>query len=294
MTQGLERAAPAKVNLALHVTGRRADGYHLLESLVVFARHGDTLQVTGAQRDGFSVCGPFAAEVPRGQGNLVLRARDLLRRHFGALPPVALTLRKNLPVASGIGGGSSDAAATLSLLCAFWHLPADASLLGRLAVSLGADVPMCLLARPLLARGIGETVEPLAHMPALPLLLVNSGQPLATPDVFAALGRRDNPPLPPFTGGSSAVEIARWLAATRNDLEAPALTLLPAIGAVLEALRGEGALLARMSGSGATCFGIFESPERAQAAANAIASRHARWFVQATTTLSSTEATAHD
>ncbi|MCT7373616.1 4-(cytidine 5'-diphospho)-2-C-methyl-D-erythritol kinase [Chelativorans salis] len=290
MPTRLERAAPAKVNLALHVTGRRADGYHLLESLVVFTRYGDQLHAAPAEHDTFSLAGPYGAQVPRDADNLVLRARDLLRRHFGVDKPVALTLEKNLPVASGIGGGSSDAAATLHLLARHWHVKAGHRDLAKIALALGADVPMCLAARPLLAHGIGEALEPVRRLPALPLLLVNPGQMLATPDVFAALERRENPPLPPFQGGGGVAEIVRWLNSARNDLEAPALMLMPEIGIALKALRSEGALIVRMSGSGATCFGIFETEGQAQAAEKAIGSRRPEWFVQATITTASVEA----
>ncbi|WP_163269181.1 4-(cytidine 5'-diphospho)-2-C-methyl-D-erythritol kinase [Chelativorans alearense] len=289
MPTSLERAAPAKVNLALHVTGRRADGYHLLESLVVFTRHGDRLRAAPAERDTFSLTGPYGAQVPRDADNLVLRARDLLRRHFGVEKPVALTLEKNLPVASGIGGGSSDAAAALHLLSRHWRLEAGQRDLAKIALALGADVPMCLAARPLLARSIGEALEPVRRLPALPLLLVNPGRMLATPRVFAALERRDNAPLPPFQGGEVS-DVVHWLGSVRNDLEAPALGLVPETGIALKELRSEGALIARVSGSGATCFGIFKTEGEAQAAEKVIAGRRPEWFVQATITTPSAEA----
>ncbi|WP_159587319.1 4-(cytidine 5'-diphospho)-2-C-methyl-D-erythritol kinase [Chelativorans xinjiangense] len=290
MPTSLERAAPAKVNLALHVTGRRADGYHLLESLVVFTRHGDRVRASPAERDTFSLAGPYGAQVPRDAENLVLRARDLLRRHFGAEKPVALTLEKNLPVASGIGGGSSDAAAALHLLSRHWRIAAGQRDLAKIALALGADVPMCLASRPLLARGIGEALEPV-RLPALPLLLVNPGQMLATPHVFAALESRDNAPLPPFQGGDDVSDVVHWLGSVRNDLEAPALELVPETGVALKELLSEGALIARMSGSGATCFGIFKTEGQAQAAEKVIAGRRPEWFVQATITTPSAEAT---
>lgn len=194
--------APAKINLALHVTGRRPDGYHLLETLVVFADHGDRITVTAAEADGFAVCGPFATGVPLDTSNLVLRARDLLRTAFpaAARQPVHIRLEKNLPPASGIGGGSSDAAATLRGLCAAWSLELPAPELMRHAAPLGADLPMCVAARPLIARGIGAEVEPVERLPSLPLVVVNPGAPVATPDVFRRLARRDNPapsPAPP-------------------------------------------------------------------------------------------------
>ena len=295
MTAGLECAAPAKINLALHVTGRRADGYHLLESLVVFSNYGDRLRAEPAEADAFYVTGPFATALPSDESNLVLRARDLLRRHLGkaAEQPVTLRLEKNLPVASGIGGGSSDAAAALGLLARFWGIELDREELKAFGLRLGADVPMCLAARPLLARGIGDVLKPLEAFPPLPLLLVNPGLPLSTPAVFAALMRRDNPPLPPLNSTSGMEEMVDWLRGARNDLEAPALSLAPEIGGVLSLLRAEGALIARMSGSGATCFGIFETAGAAKRAEESIAARQPAWFVRATSTTASTPELSH-
>ncbi|WEX08119.1 4-(cytidine 5'-diphospho)-2-C-methyl-D-erythritol kinase [Chelativorans sp. AA-79] len=290
----LESAAPAKINLALHVTGRRDDGYHTLESLVVFAGYGDRLTAAAADRDSFSVRGPFAAGLP-GEANLVLRARDLLRERFGARAerPVALTLEKNLPVAAGVGGGSSDAAAALNLLVRFWGIDAQPAALAEIGVRLGADIPMCLAARPLIARGIGETLEPVPSLPPLSILLVNPGLPLATPVVFAALMERENPPLRALPPDAGLAELVDWLRRARNDLEPPALSLMPEIGGVLGQMRTEGALIARMSGSGATCYGIFKTPGEARRAGIAIAGRHPRWLVQATTTMTSTPEFGH-
>ncbi|WP_173931023.1 4-(cytidine 5'-diphospho)-2-C-methyl-D-erythritol kinase [Chelativorans sp. Marseille-P2723] len=281
----LERAAPAKVNLALHVTGRRADGYHLLESLVVFTRYADRLRVREAEADSFLVRGSFATQLKGEKDNLVIRARDLLRQHFGgeAAAPVSLELEKNLPVAAGIGGGSSDAAAALALLSCFWELDVSKDELARLGLALGADVPMCLSPRPLLARGIGEALEPV-DLPALALLLVNPGVPLLTPAVFDTLPRRENPPLPAMLPGGSLQDIAHFLRTTRNDLEAAALSLAPEIGDLLSLLRANGALIARMSGSGATCFGLFDTVEAAERAGAAIAASNPGWFVRATVT----------
>jgi 4-diphosphocytidyl-2-C-methyl-D-erythritol kinase len=275
--------APAKINLTLHVTGRRADGYHLLESLAVFTEFGDRLTVSPATEDVFSVSGPFAAQVPLDAGNLVIRARDALRALSPAFAwPVAISLEKNLPVASGIGGGSSDAAAALRALARHWRIEADLAALG---LKLGADVPMCLAARPLVARGIGEHLEPLADFPPLPLVLVNPGVGVSTPDVFRALASRENPPLPRLPARLDPASVLEWLRATRNDLENPAKTLAPAIGDALDALGGTGALFARMSGSGATCFGLFESDADAARAAASIRAGFPSWFVAATTSM---------
>ncbi|CAG1015499.1 MAG: 4-(cytidine 5'-diphospho)-2-C-methyl-D-erythritol kinase [Rhizobiaceae bacterium] len=284
------RLAPAKINLALHVTGRRADGYHLLESLVAFTRFGDRLAVRPAPIDAFSVAGAYGQAIPADDGNLVLRARDLLRQAVGpAARPVAITLEKNLPVASGVGGGSSDAAATLRALCRVWDIDPRGEAVRGVAAALGADVPMCLAARPLAARGIGHDITALPFFPALPVVLVNPGVSVSTPAVFSRLAGSENPPLPllpPFTDEKAAVD---WLATTRNDLEAPARALAPEIDAARAALDVAGAGLSRMSGSGATCFGLFASIEHATAAAERIRGNRPGWFVAATHTMASGE-----
>jgi 4-diphosphocytidyl-2-C-methyl-D-erythritol kinase len=276
--------APAKINLALHVTGQRPDGFHLLESLVVFTEFGDHVTVKAAEEDSFVVKGHFAAQVPLDGGNLVIRARDALREAYAeaAASPVAITLEKNLPIASGIGGGSSDAAAALRALARHWNIDGD---LSRLALPLGADVPMCLLARPLVARGIGEIVDPLENYPALPLVLVNPGIGVATPDVFRALESRKNPALSPSPADPQPAHVIEWLRTSRNDLEAPAKSLAPVISEALDALRGTGAAFARMSGSGATCFGVFETRDAAANAATAIGQAKPGWFAVATTSM---------
>ncbi len=290
-SRSVTRLAPAKINLALHVTGRRDDGYHLLDMLVVFARFGDMITVADAPEDRFTVSGPFAASVPLDGGNLVLKARDALRaRAGGDLPPVAIHLEKNLPIASGIGGGSSDAAATLLALNTLWNLQLDFDTLAALGLTLGADLPMCLhgaaLGTPLTARGIGEDLAPVADLPALPLLLVNDGTALATPDVFRALDKRDNPALLPPDRGD-LISLCHYLDATRNDLLSPALGLAPQIGDTLALLRSCDALYAQMSGSGATCFAIFADDAALQTAAARIRTQKPDWFVIATRTTAS-------
>lgn len=279
--------APAKVNLALHVVGRRADGFHLLDTLVAFTGDGDLLEVEDGAEDDFFVSGHYAAHVPIGSGNLVTRARDLLRETFGgdAHAPVRLHLEKNLPVASGVGGGSADAAAALRLLARHWDLAINETDLIRLGLRLGADVPMCLASKPLIARGIGEALETLPAFPALPLVLVNPNIPLSTPEVFSALERRHNAPLPALEDLPDAATAVRWLDGARNDLEMPARRLVPQIEDGLGALRRAGALTARMSGSGATCFGIFSSADAAARARRALACEHPEWFVLETETL---------
>ncbi|WP_415391786.1 4-(cytidine 5'-diphospho)-2-C-methyl-D-erythritol kinase [Paracoccus sp. SJTW-4] len=260
--------APAKINLALHVTGRRADGYHLLDSLVVFTALGDRVQVTPAVETSLTVTGPFADAVPPGADNLCLRALDAV----GARALVVLD--KQLPPASGIGGGTADAAAVLRAL---GRSPARPE-------ALGADLPACLLSRPLRMRGVGELIQPLA-LPVLHLVLVNPRVETPTPAVFAALDRRDGSPLPEPVPAADAPALLRWLAHTRNDLQPPALALRPVIGDCLAALAAQGAQFARMSGSGATCFGVFPDVSAAQAAARAIRAASPGWWVQATATL---------
>ena len=272
----VQRIARAKVNLALHVVGRRADGYHLLDSLVAFADFGDVVTVEPAPSLSLSITGPMAAGLSAGSDNLVLKAAQMLGSPLGA----AITLEKRLPIASGIGGGSADAAATMQALGAIWGcaLPDAGQVL-----ALGADVPVCLAGQSCRMAGIGDQISPIALPPAH-LVLVNPGVGLSTAAVFGALLCRDNPPLPPAAPMPDAVALAAYLGHCRNDLEAPALSLVPQIGAVLAALQGQkGCLLARMSGSGATCFGLFASASAAEAAATALRAQSGAWWVQATT-----------
>lgn len=274
------------------MTGRRADGYHLLDSLVVFTRFGDRLQIEPAERDAFSVSGPFAAGVPLDGDNLVIRAREALRAEAGAQMtcPVAIRLEKNLPIASGVGGGSSDAATVLNGLSRLWELDIDEAGLARIGLTLGADLPMCLAAKPLIARGVGDELSPLAQFPALALVLVNPGVAVSTPDVFKALSRHDNEALPPLPGRLDFHTIRNWLETTRNDLEPAAQAIQPAVGEALTALKKAGAAFARMSGSGATCFGLFETGNVGKRAAIDIRGCHPGWFVAATRSM---EADAH-
>ncbi|MER9355089.1 4-(cytidine 5'-diphospho)-2-C-methyl-D-erythritol kinase [Mesorhizobium sp. M0514] len=281
--------APAKINLALHVTGRRADGYHLLESLVVFTRFGDRVEIEPADADRFSVSGRYATSVPIDDSNLVVKAREALRRQAGqqSAPPVAIRLEKNLPVASGVGGGSSDAAAVLQGLVRTWGLDIGEAELNRIGLTLGADVPMCLAAKPLVARGVGDELSPIADFPALALVLVNPGVAVSTPDVFNALEKRDNEGLPPLPRGFDFHGVRNWLEITRNDLEEPAQAIQPPIGRALSLLNKAGSGFSRMSGSGATCFGLFETGNVAKRAAAEIRSREPEWFVAATRSIAS-------
>ena len=267
--------APAKVNLYLHVTGRRADGYHLLDSLVVFPSVGDWIGLTTGQ--GLEVTGPFAAGLETGQDNLILRAARALAEAHGLAPEIALTLEKHLPVASGIGGGSSDAAAALRLLSRHWGVAVP----DGLALTLGADVPVCMGAPTAqVMGGVGEALTPVPPLlPPFWIVLVNPGVPVETRAVFAALDRRDNPPAGPVPHLPDFDALCAWLAHQRNDLEAPARTLCPAIGEVLEALAP--APLSRMSGSGATCFGLWGDEAGARTAADRIARGRRDWWVAA-------------
>jgi 4-diphosphocytidyl-2-C-methyl-D-erythritol kinase len=296
----LAEDAPAKINLALHITGRRADGFHTLESLVVFTQFGDRVEAHAAATDSFAIDGPFGQGLSADGGNLVIRARDTLRqavaRHSreGFRPeravsepnpfPVAIRLEKHLPIASGIGGGSSDAAAILRALNRLWRCGLSPVELAQIGSKLGADVPMCLHAAPLIARGTGEIIEPVADFPKLHLVLVNAGVEVSTPAVFAALVQKENPPLPPLPPRPDFDSLLTWLTATRNDLEAPAVTIAPAIAESLATLRASHAAFARMSGSGATCFGLYETQAQAQSAAAAIRHSQPGWFVAATST----------
>lgn len=266
MTPVRREAAPAKLNLTLHVTGRRPDGYHLLDSLVVFLAVGDVVTVAPGPLS-LALTGPFAAGLAKNDpDNLCLRAARLAGRE------AAITLEKNLPLASGIGGGSADAAAVLRAL--------DARPEG--VETLGADLPVCMLGRPARMRGLGEILDPLPALPPLHLLLVNPGRALATPAVFGALARRDNPAMPePPPAFADAEALIRFVARCRNDLEPPAIALLPEIADCLAALREAGARLARMSGSGATCFGIFDSAAGARAAGDRIRAARPGWWLAA-------------
>lgn len=277
----LRVAAPAKLNLFLHVLGRRSDGYHRLDSLIAFASVHDTLLAAPADRLTLTLDGPFADQLKAGgEDNLVLKAARALGEAAGRPALAALTLTKRLPVASGIGGGSADAAAALKALAALWCLDIAPDALSALALSLGADVPMCLAGQAARVGGIGERIAPVGRLPEAGLVLVNPNLPLATAAVFKArqgpfsdAARFDGVP-------RDAKALAAALALTRNDLEAPARALMPAIEEVLSALRGlEGSLLARMSGSGATCFALLESEMAARAAAADLAARRPGWWV---------------
>ena len=269
--------APAKVNLFLHVTGRRADGYHLLDSLAVFGPAADFLEATRAAALTLSVEGPFGAALAGESDNLVLRAARALADAAGVAPrAAALRLAKRLPVASGIGGGSADAAAALRLLDRFWGLGFGADRLAALAAGLGADVPVCVRSRPARMAGVGGELSPAPVLPGCGLLLANPGVALETPAVFRARTGAFSEPAELPERWPDAAAMARDLGSLRNDLEPPAIALCPPVGEALATLRAlPGCLLARMSGSGATCFGLFAD---AAAARRASESLPAAWW----------------
>ncbi|MBN8530549.1 MAG: 4-(cytidine 5'-diphospho)-2-C-methyl-D-erythritol kinase [Alphaproteobacteria bacterium] len=275
--------ALAKINLCLHVTGRRPDGYHLLETMVIFADVGERLEAEAApdEQDHLLINGSFANAIGSSRSNAALGALRLLREMTGAEERLAVRLVKEIPVSGGLGGGTADAAAMLRLLKRRWNIEWPVKEWSKLAAMLGADVPMCSLSRPLWALGIGETLEILKPMPSLWLVLANPGVAVATPDVFAAYQSPLREPMNRPSGFTDTRELCHFLAKTANDLQNAAITLAPSIGETLRALEdAKGCLLARMSGSGATCFGIFESEEAAARAALELETHHPLWWVK--------------
>jgi len=270
----IEAFAPAKINLSLHVTGQRDDGYHLLDSLVVFVDVGDRLFFELSDDLTLSVTGPKADGVPTGSSNLVLRAARLLGANKGA----KITLQKNLPAAAGIGGGSSDAAAAIRGLSKLWNTvpPNDCH-------SLGADIPVCLRARPTRMRGIGEELSDIPNLPDAWLVLANPGVEMATPAVFNRLTDKNQPPMGSIPDFSSTADFANWLLGTRNDLQIPAIELEPVVAEAIDLIAAQdGCLVSRMSGSGATCWGLFGNKLAADEAAAAIQVSRPNWWTVAT------------
>lgn len=274
----------AKINLTLKVLGKRADGYHELESLVAFAQVGDTLTLTPGKAAHLSVDGPFAGAL--NEDNLVLKAAELVHAQWPQAAGGAFHLTKTLPVAAGIGGGSADAAAALRLLAAAYSAQVDSGALPALAVALGADVSVCLASRAAMMRGIGEQLTPIDGFCEAAVLLVNPGIPVATGAVFAELGastlgepvraKSDNPSF------ATVERLAAFVSETGNDLETPARAIAPVIGKVISRLAGtSGCLASGLSGSGATCFGLFASPDEAQSARQDISAAQPDWWVKA-------------
>ena len=290
--QTLTVFAPAKINLYLHVIGRRDDGYHLLDSLVAFADIGDQVRISPANDFSFTAQGPFASaftakekDASPNSANLAVRAAWMLARAAQREPRVKIALVKNLPLASGLGGGSSDAAAVLWGLTEYWNLsPQAVPAMDGLMLKLGADVPACYACRPAFIRGVGDVAATVPDLPELPVLLVNPGKRCSTARIFSEFDAPFAAPpeesaLPPSRDG-----LLSFLEDRRNMLTGPAVRAVPEIAAALESLEGQrGCVLARMSGSGATCFGIFDDEDAALAAAERILAAHPSWWVRAGT-----------
>ncbi len=275
------RDAPAKVNLNLHITGRRTDGYHTLSSLIAFADVADTVTAAPADALSLNVDGPFAADLEGQADNIILRAARALAHATAVDRGAALTLTKRLPVAAGLGGGSADAAAALSALCTLWQVDPGPAKLDALALELGADVPVCRYGRTARVSGIGEVIEPAPHLPDVWFVLVNPRVAVPTGVIFR---RRTGPfsesPGAPGAPLANAAGLAAWLSGSHNDLEAPACQIVPVIGDSLAALAATpGCHLARMSGSGATCFGIYGDGASARTAAEQIRVAQPDWWV---------------
>jgi 4-diphosphocytidyl-2-C-methyl-D-erythritol kinase len=287
MPQPLATRAPAKINLTLHVLGRRADGYHDLESLVAFAGTGDDLRLEPGRTLALEVSGPTAPLAGSHSDNLVMKAARLLAERVDGLKVGTFHLTKRLPVAAGIGGGSSDAAAALRLLARLNSLPLSHPSLRESARLTGADVPVCLEPRARMMRGAGEELSPALNLPRLFAVLVNPRVPVETPSVFKTLGLQPGQRLcgaaHPAIEGTSPGALLALLEETRNDLEPPAIKLQPLIGEVLSLMRETpGCRLARMSGSGATAFGLYDDCQAAAEAAKQIRGVRSDWWVKAT------------
>jgi 4-diphosphocytidyl-2-C-methyl-D-erythritol kinase len=277
------RPAHAKVNLWLNVVGRRSDGYHLLESLVAFVDLADTLDVRPSDRLSLELAGPQAAGLAGDPANLVLKAARLLADRAGVAPLAAIRLGKHIPVAAGLGGGSADAAATLRALGDLWRVALPEEELFDLAASLGADVPICLAGRTALVSGIGERLQPAPALPPAAILLVNPGTALPTRDVFEARRGPFSTAMPVTRPWRDLPELVAALAQRGNDLSEAAIALCPVIAEVLAFLRNSrGVRYTAMSGSGATCFALYDSPDAARQVSASMAPawwRHAGAFI---------------
>ncbi len=276
--------APAKLNLYLHVVGRRADGFHLLDTLMVFAELGDRIGVAPADELSLKIDGPFSGSLPEDvEDNLVIRAVHALADAAGRPAKAAISLTKNLPVSAGRGSGSSAAAAALKALARLWQIPDDAGDLYEVGLGLGADVPACIHARPAFVGGIGEEIEDAPGLPQVDLLMVNPGVEVATASVFSARKGGFSPPAVFQDSPRDVRELARLLSDRENDLTEGAIGLCSAIETILSEIEdAPGCRLARMSGSGATCFGLFDDRETAERAAEAM--RENDWWCAVTRT----------
>lgn len=283
MNQTVNQIARAKVNLFLHVGEKRADGFHSLQSLAVFTEQGDALQAETADDLSLGLAGPFATEL-NGQDNLVVKAARILSQRVGCPAKAKLTLTKNLPVASGVGGGSADAAAALRALIDLWALKVEESVVEEMAAALGSDVPVCIKSAPAFMEGRGEILTPLAILPRLPLLLVNPGVSVATRNIFAGLSdRRGTGMRLPSRGFGDLSDLLRFLEAAGNDLEAPARARQPVIDEVLAALSAvPGVLFTRMSGSGATCFALLPDDDACSRSGALLRRQYPDWWIEPT------------
>lgn len=288
VSQSFAIRAPAKINLTLHVLGRRRDGYHDLESLVAFAGTGDTLSFTPGRKLSLTIEGPNAALVGTGEDNLVLKAARLLNEQVEGLRVGAFRLVKRLPVAAGVGGGSSDAAAALRLLARLNGLPLTDPVIRDAAKQVGSDVTVCLEPRARMMRGAGEIVGPALNLPKLFAILVNPRVPVETPAVFEALGllpgaTLSGPPHPDFEAYAAPEDVLSRFRAGRNDLEEAAKAVQPVIAEALGLVSGtKNCRLARMSGSGATVFGLYDDYTAAIEAAKAVRRVRPEWWIKAT------------
>jgi len=284
MTAVLRLSAAAKINLSLHITGRRSDGYHYLDSLIGFTDVCDQLTVTPADDITLSVVGPNGSAIEADDSNLVIRAARLVQKHLGVTSGAAFTLEKNTPVAAGLGGGSADAAAAVAACLALWGTPNSKPITDQiLADELGADVPVCRYGRAAHISGIGETIVPALNWPEVWMVLVNPRIALSTKDVFHAFDGEFDVERDRTFKGRSFNEFIKFLSTQKNSLTTPACLIAPQIKSVLEALEQmNGSALARMSGSGPTCFGLFETQDLAEAAARDLGQHHTAWWVKST------------
>ncbi len=280
--------APAKINLYLHVTGRLDNGYHTLDSLIAFADIGDSVEIEVAADFQFRVRGVYGdsftakeLDASPNSSNLAVQAAWTLARAAQKTPNVRITLTKNLPLASGVGGGSSNAAAVIWGLCEWWNVPRGAHYLPGLMAKLGADVPVCFPCKPARVRGIGDVLDPAPPIGEIPIVLVNPGTPCPTADVFGRFAGNYREPQALPASLENFRDLIAFLKTHDNDLQAPAMEMKPEIAHVLKALNGQKACgFARMTGSGATCFGLFEHEPAAQKAAKAISAEHPDWWVK--------------
>ena len=283
MTAALTLAAAAKINLTLHLTGRRDDGYHDLDSLIGFTDVVDTLTFRAAETINLQITGSEAEGLEASEDNLVIRAARLMQNHLGVSAGMDIELEKNIPVAAGLGGGSADAAATIAGCMTLWGSSNSNPVSDQsLASDLGADVPICRYGRAARVRGIGETITPASHWPAAWLVLANPRLPLSTADVFKAFDGTFTTRDDVAFDGNDYASFAVYLAERENSLTASALAIAPVIGDVIDGLSAlPGCTLARMSGSGPTCFGLFATQEGAESGRQDLSQSHPEWWVKA-------------